>query len=78
MGTTNRGVTTLEHPELPVSFQLDQPLFRNDEGATAVEYAMLLSLILTVIIAAIGWTGLGSKLLFQNSDQSLREAGLGR
>jgi len=39
---------------------------------------MLLSLILTVIIAAIGWTGLGSKLLFQNSDQSLREAGLGR
>lgn len=50
---------------------------RNDDGSTSVEYAVILALILSVIISAIGWTGLGSETLFQDSGEELESAGLG-
>ena len=50
---------------------LAQPLRRDDKGATAVEYGLLVALIAAVIIAAV--TALGSKLnnLFNNVTNSL-------
>jgi Flp pilus assembly pilin Flp len=51
---------------------------RDDDGATAVEYAMMLALILAVIVSAIGWTGLGSETLFDNSNEKMQDSGLGR
>ena len=45
--------------EAPVKFQLDQFL-RNEDGATAIEYGLIASLIAVVIIGAV--SALGNKL----------------
>ena len=37
-----------------------QPLYRDDRGATAVEYALMVSLIAVAIVVAV--TALGTKL----------------
>ena len=43
-----------------------RPLYRDDRGATAVEYALMVALIAAVIVVAV--TALGSKLKTVFSD----------
>lgn len=47
---------------------------RADEGATAVEYAVMLGLILIAIIGAISTVGAGSGGLWSNNSQQLTDA----
>ena len=41
-------------------------LFRNDEGATAVEYGLMVALIAVVIIAAVTLLGVNLAAIFNN------------
>jgi Flp pilus assembly pilin Flp len=46
-------------------------------GTTAVEYALILSLLLLAIYSAIEFTGVGNGRLYDNSSESMQDAGLG-
>ena len=50
---------------------------RDSDGTAVVEYAVMLALLLMAIYAAIEFTGIGSGRLYDDSNQSLQEAGLG-
>ncbi len=50
---------------------------RSEDGPTAVEYAVLLSLILVSIIAAIGLVGSTTGGLYNNIRDELLAAGFG-
>jgi pilus assembly protein Flp/PilA len=50
---------------------------RNDEAATAVEYAVLLALILMSVIGAIGTVGAQSGGMWGNIRGKLVDAGFG-
>jgi Flp pilus assembly pilin Flp len=52
-------------------------LIRNDEAATAVEYAVLLALILVVIIGAIATFGTENAGLWGGIDSSLEQTQFG-
>ncbi|MBI5757363.1 MAG: Flp family type IVb pilin [Planctomycetales bacterium] len=47
------------------------------DGTTAVEYALILSLLLLAIYSAIQFTGVGNGRLYDNSSDSMQDAGLG-
>ncbi len=49
--------------------------FENDSAATAVEYAVMLALILLSIIAAIGQVGGASSSMWGNNNTELKNAG---
>ncbi|MCC6125489.1 MAG: Flp family type IVb pilin [Pirellulales bacterium] len=51
---------------------------REDEAATAVEYAVLLALILMSVIGAIGTVGAQSGGMWGNIEGRLNGAGFGR
>jgi pilus assembly protein Flp/PilA len=51
--------------------------FRNDDAATAVEYAVLLALILVAVIGAIGTVGAESGGMWGNIDSKLHDMGFG-
>jgi pilus assembly protein Flp/PilA len=46
-------------------------LLRSDEGPTAVEYAVMLSLIIVVCLAAVRAIGTNAKATFQNTANSI-------
>ena len=50
-------------------------LFRDDEAATAVEYSVMLGLILMSVIGAIGMVGNQSGGMWSNIIAKLTEAG---
>ena len=52
-------------------------LRKGEEAATAVEYAVLLALILMVIISAITAVGSGTGGMWGNVDTDMQAAGLG-
>jgi Flp pilus assembly pilin Flp len=52
-------------------------LFREDEAATAVEYAVLLALILMAVIGAIGAVGGQAGGMWGGIDTDLEASGLG-
>ncbi|MBX3444972.1 MAG: Flp family type IVb pilin [Planctomyces sp.] len=45
-----------------------------DAGATAVEYAVMLALIIVTCVAAIGALGDGARLMWNDNDQKLNSA----
>lgn len=47
---------------------------RSEDGPTAVEYAVMLALIIAVCIAAIGAVGNNTRLLFNDSGDKLNSA----
>lgn len=47
---------------------------RREDGPTAVEYAVMLALIIAVCIAAIGAVGHNTRLLFNDSSGKLNSA----
>ena len=52
-------------------------ILREDEAATAVEYAVMLALILLAAIGSIGMVGAESGGMWGGIDNDLTEAGLG-
>lgn len=52
-------------------------LCRDDEAATAVEYAVMLALVLVVVMGAIGTFGAESGGLWQGIDQDLQDTKFG-
>jgi pilus assembly protein Flp/PilA len=52
--------------------------FRDDEAATAVEYAVLLALILVAMMGAIGVFGMESGGLWGGIREDMEAAGLGK
>jgi pilus assembly protein Flp/PilA len=52
-------------------------LWRQDEGATAVEYAVMLALILIAVISAIGSVGASTGGMWGDIDSDLVSAGFG-
>ena len=52
-------------------------LLRDEDGPTAVEYAVLLALILVAIMAGIGALGSQTGGMWSNNEQQLINAGLG-
>ncbi|HEV3007223.1 MAG TPA: Flp family type IVb pilin [Pirellulales bacterium] len=50
---------------------------RGSDAATAVEYAVMLALIIVVVIGAIAVLGGNAGLLWGNSNSDLTSAGLG-
>ena len=50
-------------------------LFRDDDAATAVEYSVMLGLILMAAFGAIGMVGSQSGSMWSNIVSKLREAG---
>lgn len=53
-------------------------LLRDDEGTTAVEYAVMLALILTAIIAAVSAVGQGSGGMWGSTKTQLDAHGFGQ
>jgi pilus assembly protein Flp/PilA len=53
-------------------------LFRNDEAATAVEYAVMLALIILVALAAIANFGLQSSTVWSGNAEKLDSYHVGR
>ena len=51
--------------------------YRNEEGTTAVEYAVMLALILVVVISAIGAFGSQNGGLWGNTDSQFAAHGFG-
>lgn len=51
-----------------------QKFLRDEEGATAVEYAVMVALIIVVCIVAIGYIGSGANTAFQTVANSLGTA----
>lgn len=49
-------------------------LFRGEEAATAVEYAIMLALILMICIAGIAFLGQKTAESWQNSNSSIQTA----
>ena len=49
-----------------VKFQVKVAALRNDRGATAVEYGLMVALIAVVIIVAVTALGTNLSTLFQN------------
>jgi pilus assembly protein Flp/PilA len=47
---------------------------KNDEAATAVEYAVMLALILVSVIGAIGTVGAGTGGLWSNIEDEVTDA----
>jgi pilus assembly protein Flp/PilA len=45
--------------------------FKDDEGATMVEYALMLSLIAIVCITAVGLVGTQAEIIFDDSATAL-------
>lgn len=54
---------------------LAQPLSRDDRGATAVEYGLMVALIAAVIVAVVAILGGQIKNAFQTVSNSLTSAG---
>jgi pilus assembly protein Flp/PilA len=52
-------------------------LLRDEDGPTAVEYAVLLALILVAVMAGIGAVGGQTGGMWSNNEQQLINAGLG-
>ena len=52
-------------------------LLRDEEGPTAVEYAVLLALIIVAIMAGIGAVGSQTGGMWSNNQTQLNNAGLG-
>ena len=52
-------------------------LLRDDDGATAVEYAVMLALILMAVFASVAAVGNNTNTLWTNSAASLKAAGVG-
>ena len=50
-------------------------LFRDEEAATAVEYSVMLGLILMGVLSAVGMVGSQSGSLWSNIITKLRDAG---
>ena len=48
-------------------FQRFRQLVRTDDGATTVEYAFLLSLILMMVVAAVQTVGTRTSVVWQNN-----------
>ena len=53
-------------------------LLRDDDGATAVEYAVMLALILMAVFASVASVGNTTNTLWTNASASLGAAGVGR
>ena len=51
--------------------------FKDEEGATAVEYGLMVALIAVVIIAAVGVLGINVSTQFQNVADHIGGAGAG-
>ena len=51
-------------------------LLREQEGATAVEYAALLALIFLAVVGAVAAVGQQAGTMFQNATEELSEHGL--
>ena len=51
-------------------------LFHNDDAVTAVEYAVLIGLVLVIILSAIGTVGIGTFNLFQTADSQMNTHGI--
>ena len=49
-------------------------LLKNDEGATAVEYAVMLGLVILVCLAAIFVLGTNTQTLWQDNNNGLQKA----
>ena len=56
---------------------LIRQFLRDEDGPTAVEYAVLLALILVAIMAGIGALGSQTGGMWGNNEQELINAGLG-
>jgi Flp pilus assembly pilin Flp len=54
-----------------------QIFLADDDGTTAVEYAVMLALILAGIIASVSSVGVGTGGLYSNNSSALQSAGLG-
>jgi pilus assembly protein Flp/PilA len=54
--------------------QFIQRLFRDQNGATAVEYAVMLALILMVCIGGIVVLGTSTRTSWENSSNSIQSA----
>jgi Flp pilus assembly pilin Flp len=52
-------------------------LLREEHAATAVEYSVMLALILVAIIGAIATVGAGTGGMFSNNQAQLQAAGFG-
>lgn len=52
-------------------------LLREEQAATAVEYAVMLALILAAIITAISSVGAGTGGMFSSSKSAMEAAGFG-
>ncbi len=52
-------------------------LLIDDDGATAVEYAVMLALIILVVFASVASVGTKTSTLFNNASTSMQAAGVG-
>lgn len=52
-------------------------LLREERAATAVEYAVMLALILLAVIGAVATVGAGTGGMFSNNQQALQAVGFG-
>ena len=53
-------------------FQKMINFFKDEEGATMVEYALMLALIAIVCIAAVTFVGTSTKTIFTKADTALK------
>ena len=67
---------SISRPPIPMC-AFFRRLLRDEEGPTAVEYAVLLALILVAIMAGIGTLGSQTGGMWGNTDTQLSNAGLG-
>ncbi|MCI5061682.1 Flp family type IVb pilin [Algiphilus sp.] len=51
--------------------------FTDEEGASAIEYGLILGLIAIILIVALGQIGTGLNTLFQSAATSIGSAGSG-
>ncbi len=58
-------------------YSLLRRFLRDEDGPTAVEYAVLLALILIAVMAGIGAVGGQTGGMWSNNEQELINAGLG-
>jgi pilus assembly protein Flp/PilA len=77
LGITGRPLARIAHPKGTVmltgllKFHLKMAGLLDERGATAVEYALMVALIATVIIVAVTFLGTNLNQLFQSAATSI-------
>lgn len=65
-----------ESPDVRTLFNQIRSFLRNDDGPTAVEYAVMLAAILMVVIGTVRQIGSTSGGIWTNNNQKMEDAGM--